>query len=70
MPPSNHDEIKIIAQEVAEHYFKIMKEYVQIEVRLHKAECTVGKFTKVMGVVCAVIGGACVAVFNWFLKKL
>jgi len=68
MPPTE-DEITIIAQKVAEKYFGIMKEYVRTEIRLHKAECSVGKFSKIMGVVCAVIGGGCVAVINWVLRK-
>lgn len=65
-----HDEIKVIAQEVAERYFGLMKEYVEKEVQLHAAQCSASKFSKLMGIVCAVIGGGCVAVVNWILRKI
>lgn len=66
--PATRDEIKVIAHEVAEHYFSLMKEYVEKEIQLHTAKCSVRKFSKIMGVIYAVVGGCCVAVFNWFLK--
>lgn len=62
------DEIKVIAQEVAEHYFGLMKEYTEKEIKYHEARCSAAKFSKLMGLVAAVIGGSCVAVVNWFLR--
>ena len=66
---SHEDEIEVIANKVAERYFGITKEYVQTVVRLHKAECTVGKATKLLSFISGVIGGACVAFIGWFLRK-
>ena len=61
---------ELIAIKVSEKYFLIMKEYIANEIRLHKAECTVGKSTKVMGFICAVFGGIFAAFLNWLLRKL
>ncbi len=68
MPPTK-DEIRLIAQEVGERYFGLMKEYVEKEVQLHAARCTAGKFSKIISIISAVIGGILVAMFNWFLQK-
>jgi hypothetical protein len=67
--PTTKDEIKVIAQEVAEHYFGLMKEYVEKEIQYHEARCTAATFSKVMGLISAVIGGSCVAVVNWLLRS-
>ena len=75
MPPqpmNAHDQdalAELIAIKVCERYVVIMEKYVQQEVKLHKAECSAAKFSKITGVVCAVIGGGCVAVINWMLRK-
>lgn len=63
------DEIKVIAQEVAEHYFGLMKDYVEKEVELHTAKCSAGKFNKLMSLIAGIIGGGFVAVLNWLLKS-
>ena len=60
---------ELIATKVCEKYVLIMKDHVATRIQLHKAECSAGKFSKVMGVVCAVVGSACVAVINWLLRK-
>jgi hypothetical protein len=62
------DEIKVIAQEVAEHYFGLMKEYTEKEIQLHTARCSAGKFSKLMALISGIIGGCCVAVFGWVLN--
>jgi hypothetical protein len=67
--PATKDEIKVIAHEVAEHYFGLMKEYVDKEIQLHTAQCSARKFSKLMGMIWAVIGGVCVAMFNWILRS-
>lgn len=67
MPPTK-DEIKVIAQETAEHYFNLTKEYIAKEIELHTAQCSAGKFSKFTSLVAGIIGGGCVAVINWFLK--
>jgi hypothetical protein len=66
---ASKDEIKVIAQEVAERYFGIMKEYVAKEVQLHTANCTAGKLHKMTNFISGIIGGGIVAAFNWFLKS-
>jgi hypothetical protein len=68
MMPATKDEIKVIAHEVAEHYFGLMKEYVDKEIELHTAKCSARKFSKIMGIIYAIVGGSCVAVVNWILR--
>jgi hypothetical protein len=68
MPPTK-DEITVIAHEVAEHYFGLMKEYIEKEIQLHTARCSAGKFSKIMALVSGIVGGCFVAIFNWFLKS-
>jgi hypothetical protein len=63
--PATKDEIKVIAQEVAEHYFGLMKEYVTKEVQLHTAQCKANKYTKLMGLLYSVIGGVLVGLIMW-----
>ena len=63
------DEIKVIAQEVAEHYFGLMKEYVEKEVQLHTARCSAGKFSKFVGFISGIIGGGAVAFISWLLRN-
>jgi len=60
---------ELISIKVAEKYFKITKEYIQKEIELHTLQCSNRKFSKVLAVVCAVIGGVCVGFFNWLLNK-
>jgi len=73
-PPhmNDHEQEKLaelIAIKVCEKYVLIMKDYVKKEVELHTLQCSVGKFTKALSVISAVICGCCVALFAWFIKK-
>ena len=75
MPPqpmNDHEKdafAELIAIKVAEKYLLIMEKHVSTQIKLHKAECSVGKFTKVISVISAIFCGVCVALFSWFLKK-
>lgn len=65
---TNKDEIRIVAQEVAERYFGLMKEYLEKEIQLHTAKCTAGKFSKLSSFLSATFGGCIVALVNWALR--
>lgn len=60
---------ELVSIKVSERYLLISKELVRSEINLHVVSCAAGKFTKIMGVVCAVIGGSAVALVNWIIKK-
>ena len=60
---------ELVSIKVSERYLLISKELVKNEIVLHVAQCKAGKFSKLMGVVCAVIGGSAVAIVNWILRK-
>lgn len=60
---------ELVAIKVSERYLMISKEQMKNAIRTHHAECAAGKFSKLMGLVFAVIGGTAVAVVNWILKK-
>lgn len=60
---------ELVAIKVSERYLIISKELVKNEIKLHVVSCAANKFSKIMGIVFAVIGGSCVAVVNWLLKK-
>lgn len=66
---TDKDEIRVVAQEVAEHYFGLMKEYLEKEIQLHTAQCTAGKFSKLSNFLSAIFGGGIVAVINWALRR-
>jgi len=60
---------ELVAIKVSERYLLISKELVEDKIELHVAECSARKFSKLMGVVYAVIGGSLVAAFNWILRR-
>ena len=60
---------ELVSIKVSERYLLISKELVKSEIRLHVVSCAAGKFSKIMGIACAVIGGSAVALVNWILRK-
>ena len=73
-PPhmNDHEQEKLaelIAIKVSEKYLIITEKHVSTQIKLHKAECTVGKCSKVISVISAIFCGVCVALFSWFIKK-
>lgn len=72
MPPTK-DEIKVIAQEVAEHYFGLMKEYVGKEIKLHIAQCAASKWgwfkSFLSGITGGVIVGIVVGITMWLINN-
>ena len=62
------DLVKLIAIEVAEHYFGLQKEYVSKEMTLHVAQCAAQKYGWLKSLGSAVLGGVIVGVLLWKLK--
>lgn len=60
---------ELVAIKVSERYLLINKAGMKAEIALHRAECKAGKFTKLMGVAYAIVGGVVVAVINWLLAR-
>lgn len=60
---------ELVAIKVSERYLVISKDVVKHAIQSHKFECRAGVFSRTMGVVCAVIGGCVVALFNWIIRK-
>ncbi|MDD5328336.1 MAG: hypothetical protein PHY02_11090 [Phycisphaerae bacterium] len=64
---------ELISIKTAEKYMEITKQYIQKEIALHEANCTVKKDartkTTVSNVITGIVVGAIVAVVDWFIKK-
>ena len=67
------DLVKLIAIEVAEHYFGLQKEYVSKEMTLHVAQCAASKYGWAKSVAAAIAGGTVtgiiVAFVSWRMTK-
>jgi len=61
---------ELISIRVNEKYLAITRTLIDEKIQTHKLECEAGKFSKVMGIVFAVIGGTVVAMVNWALRKI